>query len=331
MATQVGRRTFLSALGSAVAAWPLAAQAQQPAMPVVGFLSGAPANGFADFAAAFRKGLGQAGAVVGRNVAIDYRWANGRYDQMPALAAELVRRQVAVVFASGGDASARAAKAATTTIPIVFILGGDPVASGMVASLGRPGGNVTGVTLALSLLEQKRLELIHQMVPATGTIAVMMNPNNPRAETDRVSIQTAAEKLSLRVAVVHARSPDEFDAALASAAQQGAGALDVASDPLFVAEDERLVALAAQYAIPAMYQTSKLVKAGGLMSYGTPLAEVYRQAGIYVGQILKGAKPAELPVLLPTKYELYINLKTAKTLGLDVPTSLLLLAEEVIE
>jgi putative ABC transport system substrate-binding protein len=325
------RREFLTLVGGVAMAWPLPARAQQPVTPVIGFLSGASSDGFADDVGAFRKGLGQAGAVDGRNVSIEYRWANGHYDQMPALAADLVSRQVAIIFASGGDASARAAKAATTTIPIVFLFGGDPVASGMVASLGRPGGNLTGLTLALHLLEQKRLELLHQMVPASGTIAVMMNPNNPRVESDKTSIQRAAETLGLRIAVVNARSPNEFEAALSSATQQGAGAIDVASDPLFMGEHEWLVALVAQHAIPAIYQASMLVKAGGLMSYGTSIADMYRQAGIYVGQILKGAKPADLPVLQPTKYEFHLNLKTAKALGLEVPTSLLLFADEVIE
>jgi putative tryptophan/tyrosine transport system substrate-binding protein len=325
------RREFITLLGGAAATWPVAARAQQPVTPVIGFLSGASSDGFADEAGAFRKGLGQAGAVDGRNVSIKYRWADGHYEQMPALAADLVIRQVAIIFASGGDASAQAAKAATTTIPIVFIFGGDPVASGMVASLGRPGGNVTGVTLALSVLEQKRLELLHQMIPASSTVAVMMNPNNPRAESDKSRIQAAAEKLGLRIAVVNVRNSKEFEAALSSATQQGAGALDVASDPLFMGEHERLVALVAQHAIPAIYQDSMAVKVGGLMSYGTPLADMYRQAGIYVGQILKGAKPVDLPVLQPTKYEFHVNLKTAKALGLEVPTSLLLFADEVVE
>jgi putative ABC transport system substrate-binding protein len=325
------RREFITLFGGAAAVWPLTGRAQQSAMPVIGFLNGGSPDGFANFAAAFRTGLGQTGMVDGQNVRIEYRWANGQYDQVPALAADLVRRQVTVIFAAGGDPSAHAAKAVTSTIPIVFIVGGDPVTSGLVASLGRPGGNITGMMNVFAALEAKRLELLHQMVPASGTIAVMMNPSNPRAESDKAHFQAAAEKLGIRVQFIYARDLHEIEAALAGAARQRTGALDVASDPLFFGERDRLVALAAQHAIPAMYQEGSYVKAGGLMSYGTINSDLYRQAGIYVGQILKGSNPANLPVLQPTKFELLINLKTAKALGLEVPMSILLLAEEVIE
>jgi putative ABC transport system substrate-binding protein len=329
------RREFITLLGVSAAASSISRSApslaQQGAAPVVGFLSGASAAGFTGPADAFRKGLSQGGAVDGQNITIEYRWAENQYDRLPALAAELVRQQVAVLFGAGGDASAQAAKAATATIPVVIIFGGDPVAAGIVTSLNRPGGNVTGMTLALALLEQKRLELLHEMVPLTRTIAVMMNPTNPRLQSDKASIEAAAKKLGLGVSIVYASDPNEFEAAVNSAARARAGALHVASDPLFVGALDRLVPVTARYAIPAMYQAREQVRAGGLMSYGTPLTEVYRQAGIYVARILKGAKPADLPILQPTKYELHINLKTAKSLGLEVPTSLLLLAEEVIE
>jgi putative ABC transport system substrate-binding protein len=261
----------------------------------------------------------------------EYRWANGHYERIPELASELVGRKVAVIFASGGDASARAAKVATSSIPVVFLLGGDPVAAGLVPSLGRPDGSITGVTLTAEDLEAKRLELLHEMVPKAGMVGVLINPANPRAEIQRNNIQAAAEKLGLRIRVVHAGNPREFDGAIASAVQQAAGALLVASDPLFNDERERLVALVARHAIPAMYFTSDHAKAGGLLGYGSNTADMYRQAGIYAGRILKGSKPSELPVLQPTRYELIVNLVTAKTLDLEVSTSILLRADEVIE
>jgi putative ABC transport system substrate-binding protein len=325
------RRDFISLVGSA-AAWPLAARAQQLAVPLVGFLQGASAWEYAPRVDAFRQGLSETGHVEGRNVLIEYRWGEGHYERLPALAADLVRRQPAVIFAGGVVDSARAAMAATTTIPIVFSVGGDPVELGLVPSLNRPGGNVTGVVTLSVELAPKRLELMHELVPAANSVGLLLNPENRfNAETQSREVQAAARVLGLQVHVLNARTESEVTAAFETLAQLRAGALVVGSDAYFNSQNELISELAIRHAMPAIYQYREFAAAGGLMSYGTNLSDMYRQAGVYAGRILKGAKPADLPVQQATKVELIINLKTAKALGITVPITLLGRADEVIE
>jgi putative ABC transport system substrate-binding protein len=326
---QLKRREFLSLLGAATA-WPLAAPAQQPTMPVVGFLSTlSPSNMAANVMNEFRQGLKEAGFVEGQSVVIEYRWAEGHYDRLPALAADLVHRRVAVIAATGGEPSPQVVKAATQTIPVVFMANGDPVAAGLVASLNRPGGNLTGVTIFGMMAAGKRLELLRQLMPKAGTIGYLMNPNNPNREFDNV--QAAARSVGQPILVLNADGGREIDTAFATIVQQGVAALLVASDPLFFDRRDQLIALAARQAIPAIYYLRAFSEAGGLLSYGNALTDMYRQVGTYTGRILNGDKPADLPVMQSTKFELVINLKTAKALGLEIPPTLIAIADEVIE
>jgi putative tryptophan/tyrosine transport system substrate-binding protein len=325
------RRDFIKGIAGTATTWPLAARAQQAAMPVVGFLGTTAANDFTDRVAAFREGLMDFGYVEGQNVVIEYRWPEGNYDRLATLAADLVRRQVAVIAAVGGEPSALAAKAATATIPIVFSIGGDPVRLGLVANLNRPGGNITGVNFFQSELGAKRLGLLHELLPKASAIGMLVNPTFADAETYVRDAEAAALPLGLQIHAVRASTTDDFDPAFAALAQQKVDALLLANDALFTGERRKLIALAARYAIPAVYFWREFAVDGGLMSYSSSLAQAYRQVGIYTGKILNGAKPADLPVLQPTKFLFVINLKTAKTLGLTFPPGLLAIADEVIE
>ena len=324
------RRKFISLFGGA-AAWPLAARAQQPVVPVIGSLNSGSPEAFVNNVAAFRRGLNENGFVEGRNVAIEYRWADGQYDRLPELAADLVRHQVSVIAASGTSAPGLAAKAATSAIPIVFQTGGDPVQDGLVTSLNRPGGNVTGVSRLSVTLEPKRLELLRQVAPKATVIALLINPTNPRSELVVQQMEDAARELGLGLHVLKAATEGELDNVFASLPQLGVGALLVAQEPSYNRWRGQIIALASKYAIPAMYAIRDYPAVGGLVSYAASVTDQMRQVGVYVGRILKGDKPADLPVIQPTKFELVINLKTARALNLQVPDKLLALADEVIE
>jgi putative ABC transport system substrate-binding protein len=327
----VNRRELIGLVGGAAAAWPLAARAQQPAMPVIGFLDSKSPDDSAHIVAAFRRGLNGSTFIEGQKVAIEFRWAQNQYDQLPALAADLVRRRVDVIAATGGPA-ALAAKAASATIPIVFRIAADPIAAGLVASLSRPGGNVTGVTSLNLEVGPKRLEFLHELVPSATIMAALVNPTNPsNAEILSRDLQATARLLGLQLHLLHASSDADIDAVFATLTELRAGGLVIGTDALFTSRDEKLAALALRYRIPTIYQWREFVAAGGLMSYGGSFADSYRLAGVYTGRILKGEKPGDLPVQQATKLELFINLKTAKALGITVPSTLLALADEVIE
>ena len=325
------RRKFITLLGGAAVAWPLGARAQQPARPVIGFLNSGSPNGRANFVAAFRRGLREIGYVEGQNVALEYRWANDQYDRLPELAADLVRRQVSVIAAIGTSAPGLAARAATSVIPIVFQTGGDPIKDGLVTSMNRPSGNVTGTSIFATGLEGKRFNLLHEVVPRSATIAVLLNRNSIAAEAQSTDIQSAAHALQRQVRVLNASTDQDIDAVFATIVEEKLGGLHVTSDLLFNSQHRRIVTLANRQLLPAIYPVRFFCLAGGVMSYGTDLADGYRHTGVYVGRILKGEKPADLPVLQSIKFEFVINLKTAKTLGLTIPDKLLVIADEVIE
>jgi putative ABC transport system substrate-binding protein len=327
----IGRRDFITLLGGAAAAWPLAARAQQPGMPVVGFLGPASADGYVSYIEGFRQGLSAAGFVEGRNVAVQYHWADNQLDRLPALAAELVARRVTVIATGGASAAALAAKAATSSIPIVFAIGADPVKFGLVVSMNRPGGNVTGVSFLANTLVAKQLQLLQSLLPAPGVIGVLVNPGNPNAVSDSTQAQAAATSLRLKVRVVHTVAERDFDAAFDDLGRAQASAVLVFPDALFTDVRGRLVDLASRHKLPVLYPERSYVEAGGLISYGSSRTDAFREAGIYVGRILRGEKPSDLPVMQASKFELVINLKTAKALGLEIPPTLLALADEVIE
>jgi putative ABC transport system substrate-binding protein len=325
------RREFITLLGGAAVAWPLAARAQQAAMPVIGVLGGHARMQWQPFVTAFQQGLKEAGYVEGENVATEHRWAEGHYDRLPALAAELVGRKVAVIAAIGGVNSALAAKAATSEIPIVFLIGRDPVELGFVTSHNRPGGNLTGVSLLNDELAAKRLELLRELVPNAATIAFLINPNNRNHPPHVRTLEVVARAGGQQLLVLEAAGDRDFEPAFSMLARRRVDGLIVAADPFLDSRRERIVKLVMSHAVPAIFQWREFVQAGGLISYGTSLSDAHRQQGIYTGKILRGAKPADLPVVQPTKFELFVNVKTANTLGLTLPTSILLRADEVIE
>jgi putative tryptophan/tyrosine transport system substrate-binding protein len=323
------RRDFITLLGGTTAAWPLFARAQQP-MPVIGFLSTRSQGESASAVAAFHRGLSETGYVENRNVAVEYRWSDNQYDRLPALAADLVKRQVVVIATGGGPTSASAAKAATATIPVVFVSGEDPVKFGLVTSLDRPGGNLTGISFLATALGAKRLNLIRELLPAK-TVAFLVNPNNPETGGQTLDLQVAASTVGQQIIVLKSTSDGDLESAFANLVAQGANAVIVSSDPFLLSHRNKITELAAHHRVAACYAWREAVMDGGLMSYGTNIPDAYRLAGIYTGRILKGAKPADLPVMQPTKFELVINLKTAKVLDLDVPATLLATADEVVE
>jgi len=328
---QLNRREFATLLGGAAAAWPLVARAQQAVVPVIGYLGAQSPAAFASRVTAFRQGLGETGYVEGRNVAIEFRWAEGQHDRLPALAAELVARRVAVIVAPGGAPAAIAAKSVTTTIPIVFEMGADPIAMGLVTSLNRPGGNLTGVSSLNVEVTPKRLEILREAIPTATVVAVLLNPTSPTADSQLRNLQEAARALGLQLHVLHASSARDFDAVFATLLQLRASGLVVASDTFFATHSEQLAALTVRHALPAIHQSRDFALAGGLMSYGGSFVESHRQAGVYTGRVLKGDKPADLPVQQVTKVELLINLKTAKALGVTFPLALSGRADQVIE
>ena len=327
----IGRREFVTLLGSAAAAWPLAGRAQQPAMPVIGFLSSGSPRTFVNFLKAFHAGLSDEGFVERRNVAIVYRWAEGHFDELDALATELVAEGAAVIAATGGVRSAEAAKNATTTIPVVFVIGFDPVKVGLVASFNKPGGNLTGTTIITTELATKRLSLLYDLDPGMRNVAILVNPESMRADVEIENVIVAARDTGRPLFVLRASSISEIDAAFASLAEQYLRALIISSDPFFMTRRAQLVGLAASHKMPVVYPFREFVDDGGLMSYGPSLTSAYRRAGVYAGRILKGAKPGELPIESPSRFEFLINLKTAKTLNLTIPPGVLAIADEVIE
>ena len=323
------RRDFITLIGGAAATWPLAARAQQGAMPVVGFLRSTPATGFAYIVDHFRQGLNDAGFVEGKNVAIEYRWADNQQDRLPGLAADLMRRQVAAIVGAGVPA-ARAGKAATATTPIVFVIGADPVRVGLVASINRPGGNITGVVFSVELVA-KLLGMLHELVPKASIIAVLRDPNRPDVESQSRDLEEAARAIGRQILMVNAANEREFHAAFAKVVQAGAGGLLIPATVFFFSQRRQLAALAARHALPTVYSLREYAEVGGLVSYGQSQSDAYRRAGVYVGRILKGEKPGDLPVELGTKFELVINLATAKAFGVEIPPTLLAIADEVIE
>jgi putative tryptophan/tyrosine transport system substrate-binding protein len=325
------RRDFITLLGGAAAAWPLAARAQQHTTPVVGFLSSRSADDSVRVVAAFREGLADIGYIDGRDATIEFRWAQGRFERLPALAAELVHRPVVVLAAVGGFQTPRAAQGATNAIPIVFGIGEDPVKEGLVRNLNRPGSNVTGATFFTALLGAKRLGLLHDLVPKVEIVGLLVNQNTSQGQGQIGDVQQAARDLGLGLVVLNGGSDEDLEAASTSLAQQRVTALMVGADPFFDTRRDRLIALVAEHRLPAVYQFRDYALGGGLMSYGASITDLYRQVGVYIGRILRGEKPADLPVLLPTKFEFVINLKTARALGIDIPANLLTLADEVIE
>jgi putative tryptophan/tyrosine transport system substrate-binding protein len=327
----VNKREFITLLGGAVAAWPLAARAQQSTMPMVGYLSARSPDDTAHLVEAFRRGLNETGFIDGQNVRVEYRWAFGEYDRLPAVAAEFARRPVAVIVATGGEPAALAAKMASLTIPIVFSIGGDPIKQGLAASFKRPGGNSTGITLLTNELEPKRLGLLRQLVPQATSIGFLLNPSYPPSEDQLKDAEEAARAMRQQVYVLRADTDDDIDGAFETVTRRSIPALAVAAAPFFDTRRAKLVALAARHAVPTMYHFREFAEAGGLVSYGIDPADVYRQVGIYTGRVLKGDKPAELPVMQATKFEFVINLKTARALGLEVPLGLTAAADEVIE
>jgi len=324
------RRAFLTLLGGAATTWPLAARAQQAPMPVIGFLRRTPATGFAFIVDALRQGLNDAGFVEGKNVAIEYHWADNQQDRLPGLATDLVRRQVAAIVGAGTDA-AQASKAATATTPIIFVIGADPVRVGLVASLNRPGGNITGVVFTVVPLAAKLLGMLHELVPKASMIAVLRDPNGPDVESQSRDLEEAARAIGRQILMVNAANEREFHAAFAKVVQAGAGGLLIGSGPFFLSQRRQLVALAGRHALPTMYNQREYAEVGGLISYGPSQSDAYRRAGVYVGRILKGEKPGDLPVDVGAKFELVINLATAKAFGVEIPSTLLALADEVIE
>jgi ABC-type uncharacterized transport system substrate-binding protein len=331
MAIGIGRRQFISALGGSAFARPVAVRAQQPAMPVIGFLHSSSPEPMVNFVAAYRKGLSEAGFVEGQNVAIEFRWAAGQVDRLADLAADLVRRRVTVIVAPGSTPAALAAKAATTTIPIVFAIGADPVALGLVASLNKPGGNVTGMTFQNTELQAKALELLRELVPQAVRIVALVNPQSAFTEAVVKNLQEGAASLGLQLEILHASTESEIETAFVTISQRPGSALLVGPDPFFTFHRAQIIALAARQALPTMYALREFAEGGGLIAYGPNLTSAYKEAGNYTGRILKGEKPADVPVVRPTKFELVINLKTAKALGFTIPDKLLALADEVIE